>query len=69
MQVAKQLHGAVGAKALHHSLHGDDGGVEIRLRVPPAPVEVHACQGAPVIPCDDAIRVQHGHDLEDEVLA
>mmetsp|Transcript_8880 Transcript_8880/g.21640 ORF Transcript_8880/g.21640 Transcript_8880/m.21640 type:complete len:241 (-) Transcript_8880:1379-2101(-) len=41
--------------------------VQDRVGKPPLAVQVDAGEGTAVIAGDDAVRVQHGHDLEDEV--
>ena len=49
--------------------HGVDGRVEDGARVVVAPVQVHPAQAAPVVAVDDSVWVEHGHDLEDEVVS
>ena len=43
--------------------------VQVLLRVLPATIEVLTRQRTAVVAVDDSVRIQDGHDLEDEVLA
>ena len=39
------------------------------MRSLPTSIEVTPCQGASVVTINDAIRIEHGYNLEDEFLA
>jgi hypothetical protein len=45
-----------------------DGGVALLAGVDPLPIQVHAGQVAPVVAVDHPVDIQHGHNLDDEVL-
>ena len=49
--------------------HVPHGGEAVLAGVAVVAVEVAGRQGAAVVADDDAVRVQHGHNLEDEFIA
>ena len=53
---------------LHKTLRVVDCGVERLIGGFPPSVKIAAGQTAPVVPINHSIGVQHGNDLEDEVL-
>lgn len=40
-----------------------------RTRLRPLPIQILTSQRATMIAIDDAVRIQHGHDLEDVLLS
>lgn len=60
---------AGGAQVVEESFGVVDGGLQVHAGGQPLPVQVFPAQGAPVIAIDDTIWVEHGDDLENEVLS
>ena len=71
--VAVQVHEhgdlALAAHPLHERLGVVDGRMKSPVRLLPPAVEVAAGQAGPIRAEDHAVRVEHGHDLEDERVA
>jgi len=68
MQITKKEHFPYLLNAEYHLLEVEYLRMVYFGRVVPLLVEVVARDVAPVVPVDDSIRVEHGYDLEDEVL-
>eukprot|EP00960_Hanusia_phi_P023845 703314-Hanusia_phi.AAC.1 len=68
VQVAVHGNLALLRQVLEQHLGEEDGGMERARGVEPLAVEVLAGEGAAVVAVDDAVRVQHGDDLEDKVV-
>mmetsp|Transcript_73066 Transcript_73066/g.161638 ORF Transcript_73066/g.161638 Transcript_73066/m.161638 type:complete len:296 (-) Transcript_73066:884-1771(-) len=69
MDVDIEYHLAVVQQVSEHALRKEDRRVQLPTGVAPQAVQVLPGQGATVVSNDDAVRVQHGYDLEDEVVA
>jgi hypothetical protein len=54
---------------VHELLEVIDDGKGLRTRMTKVPVHVFAGQRAAVVADDDAVRIEHGNDLEDQVRA
>ena len=46
-----------------------DGGVQDFGRRFPATVQIAPSERTPIVTVDDAVRIEHGNDLEDEILS
>lgn len=71
MHVYEELQ-AVGAslcQLVEPSFDGVDYRVEDWIRVTPSPVGIVPCVCAPRVAIHDAIHVDHGHHVEDKLLA
>mmetsp|Transcript_30295 Transcript_30295/g.100484 ORF Transcript_30295/g.100484 Transcript_30295/m.100484 type:complete len:800 (-) Transcript_30295:727-3126(-) len=56
-------------RACDHPFQIVDGAVQCLARMPPLTVQVHPTESTAVVPTDDAVRVQHRHDLPHKVVA
>lgn len=55
--------------SLRDHLLGSHNFWSVGRRVSPLPVQIEASQAGPLVSVDDSVRVQHRHDLEDEVVS
>lgn len=69
VEVAEYLQVTLLGKIVAQLLRGEDGWMKHLARTLPAAVQVTAGQRASIIAIDDTVWVEHGHDLEYEVLA
>jgi hypothetical protein len=65
--VNEQTQGALTFEARNHLFEVIDGGVEGGRGFQVTPIQVVPGKAAAVVAIDDAIRVQHWHNLEDKV--
>ncbi len=69
MEIHEQHEVSLACKALDEFLGVMDGRVEGEAGLFPPPVQVTACERAPVIPIHNSVWVQHWHYFEDEVIS
>lgn len=69
VEVAKDLELAFLREVMAQLLRGVNGWVQDFARSLPTAVKIAACKRATVIAVDNTVRIEHGHDLEDEILA